>query len=97
MANPKVMINDETFKVISQLPFQFQATVVNFFGKYCIGITTAPTQIKLISFLIMKNSHLTSLIEMLYCKLADPISIDHMLSLLQGLASLKMDAGKSFC
>ena len=92
LANPKVMISDETFKVISQLPFAFQANIVNFFCKHFIGITTAPTQIKQIAFLLMKNIHLTKLVEKLQSKKLEPISIDNMLIMLQGLASLKIDA-----
>ncbi len=45
----------------------------------------------------MKNSHLGKLIDKLQFKKVEPLSIDNMLILLQGLASLKMDAAMALC
>jgi hypothetical protein len=45
----------------------------------------------------MKNSHLGRLIDKLQSKRVEQLSIDNMLILLQGLASLKMDAAMALC
>lgn len=84
MNNPKLMVSDETLKVISTLPLQFQLSVVSFFEKHCIGTTTALTHIKIILHLLMKNDHFFSLIEMLHNKMNEPLSVDNMFFVVVG-------------